>query len=57
MALRDAIKNESKLDIIPQETPEGESQSNGRVEGSIELIKGQVRTMRLALQSRHDRVI
>ncbi len=35
----------------------GESQSNGEVEGAIKLIKAQIRTMRLGLQSRYNTVI
>ena len=35
----------------------GESQSNGEVEGIIALIKGKIRTMRLAIQTRYQTII
>ena len=39
--------------IIPEESPVGESQANGEIEGAIKLIKGQIRTMKLSLQTRY----
>ena len=35
IALRNAVTNESNIEIIPEEVPIGESQSNGEVEGVI----------------------
>ena len=52
MALRNAIKVESPLEIVPEENQIGESQANGEVEGAINLIKAQIRTLRMSLQSR-----
>ncbi len=57
VALRDAVKRELETVVVPEESPVGESQSNGEVEGAIKLIKAQIRTMRLALQSRYKTVI
>ncbi len=57
LRLRDAVKNESELEIIPEEVPVGESQGNGEVEGAIKLVKGTVRSMRLALQSKYGVLI
>ena len=57
MALRNAVKAETGVHVVPEESPIGESQSNGEVEGAVRMIQAQVRTMRLALQSRYDTVI
>ena len=46
VSLRDAIKRELGTTTVPEESPVGESQSNGEVEGAIKLIKAQIRTMR-----------
>ena len=50
IALRNAVKAESTIDIVPEEVPVGESQANGEVEQAINRVKAQVRTMRLSLQ-------
>ena len=57
MALRNAVKGDVAIDVIPEENPIGESQANGDVEGAIRMVKAQVRTMRLALQSLYNTVI
>lgn len=58
LALRAAVAVEATADcIIPEASPVGESQANGEVEGAVRMIKAQVRTMRLSLQSRYNREI
>ena len=57
MALRNAVKGDVAIDVVPENNPVGESQANGEVEGAIRMVKAQVRTMRLALQSRYNTVI
>ena len=52
-ALKIAVTKETAVDIVPEESPVGESQSNPEVEGAIKLVKGQVRVMKLAVQSRY----
>ncbi len=53
ISLRDAVKAESALKVIPEEVPLGESQANGEVEGAINMIKGQVTA--IALQNHQIR--
>ena len=42
---------------VPEESNVGESQSNGRAERSVQLVKGQLRTMKLALEDKLQRQI
>ena len=39
--------------VILENSPVGESQSNGIVEGAVRRIQGQVRTLKLSTQSRY----
>ena len=43
--------------VIPEESPVGESESNGDVEAAIKQVQGQVRTMRLLVQSRYNEIL
>ena len=51
-----AIKGDG-VQIIPEESPVGGSQSNGDVEAAIKQVQGQIRTMRLAVQARYKTVL
>ena len=51
------MKGEVDIQIIPEESPVGESQSNGDVESAIKQVQGQYRTMRLSMQSSYKQVI
>ena len=53
--LLDAVKRErtEALDITIEESPVGEHKSNGEVENTAQVIQGQLRTLRLGLQSRY----
>ena len=59
LALLAAVKRELReaCEIVPEESPVGEHQSNGQVENAIKNVQGQVRTMRIGLQSRYKRRI
>ena len=46
-------KRKGELQIIAEESPVGEHQSNGEVENAIKSVQSQMRTMRLALQARY----
>ena len=52
LALRDAVKRRKSIDIVPEESPKYESQSNGVIENSIRTVQAQIRTMKDALESR-----
>ena len=56
-ALLTAVKNEQHCEIVTEMSPVGESQADGEIEGVIKIIKGVVRTMRLALQTRYGILI
>jgi len=43
-----ALRGDLDIQIIPEESPVGESQSNGEVESAIKQVQGQFRTMRLS---------
>jgi len=47
------VKSETRVDVVLEESPEPESQSNGEVERAIQTIQGQVRTMKDRLESRY----
>jgi hypothetical protein len=51
-----ALKGES-VQIIPEESLVGESQSNGDVESAIKQVQGQIRTLRLNLQARYQEIL
>ena len=57
MALKGAVRNLQELEIIPEESPAYEHQSNGTVESAINRIGKQVRTMRSALEEKYARKI
>ena len=44
-------KKEGKIQILAEESPVGEHQSNGEVEDGIKSVQSQTRTMRLAVQA------
>ena len=49
-----AVKNEraEDIEIMLEQSPVGEHQSNGEVEITVQLLEGQLRSMKLALESR-----
>ena len=51
-ALKHAVKNERPEDIMMEESPVGESQSNGIIERAIQEVEAQVRTIRLNVEER-----
>ena len=56
VAFREAVKAalaDEKIEVVPEESPVGESQSNGEVENAVRMIKAQVRKLRLSLESRY----
>ena len=42
------------LELQPEESPVGESQSNGQVERAIQTVQGQVRALKSCLEARHN---
>ena len=52
VALKKAVKDQSVLDLILEESPVGEHQANGLVESTVRQVQGQVRTMKDALETR-----
>ena len=53
MGLKEAVKNESGLDIVAEESPEYDSQANGEVERAIQMVQGQFRAMKDGLEARY----
>ena len=58
-ALMKAVKNErsENIDISPELSLVGESQSNGSIERAIRTIQAQSRTMKMAIESRYKKKI
>ena len=56
LAVIEAVKREraEAIEILPDESPVGEHQSNGEVENAIRSVQSQIRTTRLGLQSRYN---
>jgi len=52
--LRQGIAEKLKGQILVEKPPKGESQSNGSVENAVKLVKGLLRTYRMALERRID---
>ena len=56
--LKEKVMNElgveSQIEAIPEESPVGESQSNGEIEAVAKIVGGQVRTMKQALEDRYN---
>ena len=52
LALKEEIRRTLDIDVIMEESPVGESQSNGRVERAVRTVKGQIRTLKESLDSR-----
>ena len=54
MALKESVKRERDEDIVMEESPVGESASNGSIENAVRNVQGQVRSMRDALETRYQ---
>ena len=52
LALEDKVRKALDQDVTMEASPVGESQSNGRVDNAVRRVKGQVRTMKEALDYR-----
>jgi hypothetical protein len=60
VSLKEAVAKELKneqIEVIMEESPTGSSGSNGEVERAIREIQGQIRTMKIALESRIGKTI
>ena len=51
LALKDNIRMKG-IRLVPEESPVGQSASNGTAERAVQQIEGQVRTVKLALEDR-----
>ena len=54
MGLKAAVKREMSTRVVFEESPVGESQSLGGINVQIQVIQGQVRTLRDALEARYQ---
>ena len=50
--LRQAVKMEYKLEIMNEESPVADSQSNGEVENAVQRCTKQIRTVKCGLEAR-----
>ena len=56
-ALREAVRLESGMEILNEESPVGDSQSNGGIENAVQDAQGQIRTTKLGLERRLERKV
>ena len=54
-ALKDAVKGEGGIDIVPEESPGYDSKGNGEIEKAIQMVQDQFRSMKDALEARYQR--
>ena len=40
------------IQVIPEESPVGEHQSNGKIENTVQIVEGQIRIMKLVMEKR-----
>ena len=57
VALKEAIRQNSSSQIIPEVSPVGESQSNGSSERGVQMIEDMVRTLKAAIEDRIGRPV
>ena len=53
-ALKNSAKRESDVEIIMEESPSYDSKSNGEIEQTNQIVQGQFRTFKDALESRYE---
>ena len=51
-ALKEAVRMELDIDIIPENSPVGDHAANGVAEATVKQVQGQIRTMKDALETR-----
>ena len=57
LALKEAVRKETDVEIVTEESPVGDHQANGLAENAVKNVQGQFRVMKDALESRHGRII
>ena len=55
--LKNKVMNELGMEMVPEESPVGESQSNGDIENTIRRVEGLVRTMKQGVEDRYNTII
>ena len=49
VAVQDAVKEASKIEMVPENTPKGESKSNGNIESAVRELEGMIRSLKDAI--------
>ena len=57
LALKEAVRRETDVEIVTEEVPVADHQANGMVENAIKNVQGQYRVIKDALESRQGRRI
>ncbi len=52
LALKEAVRRETSVEILMEEAPVGDHQANGVAENSVKNLQGQLRVLKDALESR-----
>ncbi len=55
LALKEAVRRESDVEIVMEEVPVGDHQANGLAENAAKNVQGQIRVIKDALESRCGR--
>ena len=57
LALKEAVRRDTRMEIVMEEAPVGDHQANGAAEIAVKNAQGQFRAIKDALESRHKRRI
>ncbi len=55
LALKEAVRGESDVEIVLEDTPVGDHRASGLAENAVKKAQGQFRVIKDALESRHGR--
>ena len=53
LSMKEGVKNENAAEIVFEEPPGYDSKGNGEIEQAVQIVQGQFRAMKDALESRY----
>ncbi len=57
LALKEAVRRETSVEVVVEESPVGDHQANGVAENAVKNVQGQFRVLKDALESRINKRI
>ena len=55
LALKEAVRRETDVEIVTEESPVGDHQANGAIENAVKQVQGQFRVLKDALESHYGK--